>query len=352
MPHARAHRQRSRRRARGAARGSLLHVLRNDLGLNGPKYGCGLGQCGACTVLGRRRGGARLRDSGRMAWPAARSPRSKAWARATSWHPVQQAFEHAQAAQCGYCLNGMVMQAAALLRARAASERSADPRASCRATCAAAARMSRSWTRCSAPRRLTGVSQGRSSVTRTALRRCRPRTRSDFLRGRRRAAGRRARPPPAAAASAGPAAARGRQSGRRRRDPAGGVGRRQRHRAQRPCRPGHRPAHRAGADRRRGTRCCRSTQVHMVLGDTARAPNQGATIASASIQIHAGAAAPGGGAGARLAGCAARRAARRAAGAAGGARWPRPRRRRPCAARLRRAGGGPRTCCSSTPTRG
>ena len=93
---------------------SLLHLLRNDLGLNGPKYGCGLGQCGACTVW--------------VDGIAARScviPAHGVAGRSITtleglgsrgdWHPVQQAFEDTQAAQCGYCLNGMVMQAAALL---------------------------------------------------------------------------------------------------------------------------------------------------------------------------------------------------------------------------------------------
>lgn len=93
---------------------TLLHVLRNDLGLNGPKYGCGLGQCGACTVW--------------VDGVAARScviPAHGVAGRAITtleglgsrdrWHPVQQGFEDAQAAQCGYCLSGMVMQAAALL---------------------------------------------------------------------------------------------------------------------------------------------------------------------------------------------------------------------------------------------
>ena len=94
---------------------ALLHVLRNDLELNGPKYGCGLGECGACTVL--------------IDGVAARScviPVRAAEGRAvttleglgTRLHPgpTQQAFIDCQAAQCGYCLNGMIMTVEALLR--------------------------------------------------------------------------------------------------------------------------------------------------------------------------------------------------------------------------------------------
>ena len=93
---------------------TLLHLLRNDLGLNGPKYGCGLGQCGACTV--------------HVDGVAARScviPAHGVAGRAIttleglgsrgSWHPVQAAFEDAQAAQCGYCLSGVILTAKALL---------------------------------------------------------------------------------------------------------------------------------------------------------------------------------------------------------------------------------------------
>jgi nicotinate dehydrogenase subunit A len=93
---------------------ALLYVLRNDLELNGPKYGCGLGECGACVVL--------------IDGVAARScviPVSGCVDREILTleglgsrdrpDPVQQAFIEEQAAQCGYCLNGMIMTTKALL---------------------------------------------------------------------------------------------------------------------------------------------------------------------------------------------------------------------------------------------
>ena len=93
---------------------TLLHVLRNDLRLNGPKYGCGLGSCGACTV---HVDGVAARACVIPAHGVAgRSITTlEGLGNKENWHPVQAAFEEAQAAQCGYCLNGMVMQAAALL---------------------------------------------------------------------------------------------------------------------------------------------------------------------------------------------------------------------------------------------
>jgi nicotinate dehydrogenase subunit A len=94
----------------------LLYVLRNDLGLAGPKFGCGLGQCGACTV---HLDGTAIRS---CATPVA-SARGKnvttleGLPKGGTLHAVQQAFIDEQAAQCGYCINGWMMTAAALLEA-------------------------------------------------------------------------------------------------------------------------------------------------------------------------------------------------------------------------------------------
>jgi len=92
----------------------LLYALRNDLGLHGPRFGCGLGQCGACTV--------------HIDGNAVRScitPLSSVGNRDVVTleglgtpekpHPMQQAFIDEQAVQCGYCINGMIMEAAAFL---------------------------------------------------------------------------------------------------------------------------------------------------------------------------------------------------------------------------------------------
>jgi nicotinate dehydrogenase subunit A len=92
----------------------LLYFLRNNLGLHGPRFGCGLGQCGACTVhiddvavrsciypLGA--------VSGKVVTLEGLGTPDKP-------HPLQQAFIDEQAVQCGYCINGMIMQAAALLK--------------------------------------------------------------------------------------------------------------------------------------------------------------------------------------------------------------------------------------------
>lgn len=92
----------------------LLYVLRNQLGLNGPKFGCGLQQCGSCMVL---------MDGN--AQPTCMIPASACQGKkiitleglssSKQLHPVQKAFVDEQAAQCGYCLNGMVINTVALL---------------------------------------------------------------------------------------------------------------------------------------------------------------------------------------------------------------------------------------------
>jgi nicotinate dehydrogenase subunit A len=93
----------------------LLYALRENLGLHGPRFGCGLGQCGACTV---HIDGAAVRscvtplsslDAKQkiVTLEGLGSPEKP--------HPVQRAFIEAQAAQCGYCVNGMIMESAALL---------------------------------------------------------------------------------------------------------------------------------------------------------------------------------------------------------------------------------------------
>ena len=92
----------------------LLYVLRDDLALHGPKFGCGLAQCGACTVL---LDGAAVRSCSVPVSAAAGKKVVTLEGLGTSAKPhvVQQAFIDEQAAQCGYCINGMIMSAAALL---------------------------------------------------------------------------------------------------------------------------------------------------------------------------------------------------------------------------------------------
>jgi nicotinate dehydrogenase subunit A len=97
-----------------AAETPLLYVLRNDLGLNGPKFGCGLGQCGACAALV---GGKLARTCSIVLRDVGGEPIVTLEGLGTMQkpHPLQRAFIDAQAAQCGYCSNGMIMAAKALL---------------------------------------------------------------------------------------------------------------------------------------------------------------------------------------------------------------------------------------------
>src|SRR6267143_1826428 len=92
----------------------LLYALSDDLELRGPKFGCGLGQCGACTVI----------VNGQADRSCVTTVKSVEGAAITTLeglgtpdkpHPIQKAFIDQQAAQCGYCINGMIMEAAAFL---------------------------------------------------------------------------------------------------------------------------------------------------------------------------------------------------------------------------------------------
>jgi aerobic-type carbon monoxide dehydrogenase small subunit (CoxS/CutS family) len=102
----------------------LLYVLSDELHLQGPRFGCGLSQCGSCSVL---LDGEEIRScvtpvsavegksvttlEGLPAWYA----RQRKLVHAPAWHPVQEALIEEQAVQCGYCFNGMIVTAAALL---------------------------------------------------------------------------------------------------------------------------------------------------------------------------------------------------------------------------------------------
>ena len=92
----------------------LLYALRNDLELNGPKFGCGLAQCGACTVI---LDGAAIRSCVTLATAANNRTVTTLEGLGSSkkMHPIQQAFVDEQALQCGYCGNGMIMSTKALL---------------------------------------------------------------------------------------------------------------------------------------------------------------------------------------------------------------------------------------------
>jgi nicotinate dehydrogenase subunit A len=95
----------------------LLYVLSDDLSLRGPKFGCGLGQCGACTVILRGRAVrscvtpiSAVGDADVTTLEGLGTPERP--------HPIQRAFIEEQAAQCGFCLNGVILTAKALIDQR------------------------------------------------------------------------------------------------------------------------------------------------------------------------------------------------------------------------------------------
>ena len=104
-----------RRSVEADADSPLLYVLRDQLELHGPKFGCGLGQCGACTV---HIDGRAMRSCVFPVSALAGKPVTTLEGLGSTAKPsaLQQAFIDEQAAQCGYCINGMIMQAADLLK--------------------------------------------------------------------------------------------------------------------------------------------------------------------------------------------------------------------------------------------
>ncbi|MES2912931.1 MAG: (2Fe-2S)-binding protein [Pseudomonadota bacterium] len=93
----------------------LIYILRNDCGLKGTRFGCGAGQCGSCHVLVD---GVSVPSCDTPLWAAEGKPVTtvEGLAVGDALHPLQQAFIDEQAAQCGYCLSGILVRAAALLK--------------------------------------------------------------------------------------------------------------------------------------------------------------------------------------------------------------------------------------------
>lgn len=102
----------SERQVEAAPATPLVYVLRNDLGLKGTRLGCGTGHCGACTVL---LDGNAVQSCDTPLWSASGREITTIEGLAAARHPLVSAFVEEQAMQCGYCINGIVMSAAALL---------------------------------------------------------------------------------------------------------------------------------------------------------------------------------------------------------------------------------------------
>jgi len=106
----------ARRRVESHPDTPLLYVLRNDLGLKGTRFGCGLGQCGACTVLlNGQATRSCLTPVSSVAQAKAEIITLEGLGSSGAPHPLQQAFIAEQAAQCGFCLSGVILTAKAFL---------------------------------------------------------------------------------------------------------------------------------------------------------------------------------------------------------------------------------------------
>ena len=253
----------------------LLYVLRNDLELNGAKFGCGLSQCGACTVLvdgeAMRSCVTPIGTLGQSEITTHRRPRHAS----TSPHPLQQAFIDEQAAQCGYCINGMIMTAKALLDRNAAPEAKRDVRAE----------LAGNLCRCGTHDRIIRAVLARRRSEREDLIMNAPMlNRRDFAAGPRRhrrapSASRptwRAQQPaklPGSLQHQPHARCLASYQCRRHRD---GVHRQGRTRAGHPDR--------AGADRGGGARSAATSASTIISGDTGRTPDEGHTSGSSSIE--------------------------------------------------------------------
>ena len=95
----------------------LLYALRNNLGLHGPRFGCGLGQCGACTVHVEGKAVRSCHMPLSQLKPGTKIVTLEGLGTPENPHPVQRTFIDEQAVQCGYCINGMIMESAAFLAA-------------------------------------------------------------------------------------------------------------------------------------------------------------------------------------------------------------------------------------------
>jgi len=99
----------------GDADTPLLYILRNDVGLKGPRFGCGLGQCGACTVHVNGEAIRSCQMPLSAVGPEDEIVTLEGLGTKDNPHPLQTAFIEEQAVQCGYCINGMIMESAAFL---------------------------------------------------------------------------------------------------------------------------------------------------------------------------------------------------------------------------------------------